>query len=294
MEDWINILGWLLSIITTIGNVLVVVLVTKKRRLHSSANWFVLSLAVADFCVGVVVFPSSYACNYTMCNSRVYMAFFWFFLHSSVANLCTLTWDRYIAIIYPLRYNTSMTVRRTRMVILGAWLIPFLISLSLLVGMYATESETGLKFLRIIGVSGFNILSCVLLFYAVARILVVARAQSHRASAVIKRQIQANPQTSTSSRRRSFKMQQNNKAAFIVALVVFFLGCYVVVNTLIFCNTFSRHLSETVFQVVSCLLVLNSAVNPLVYAVLKRDIKEEISLVICRGKANERDPQCGL
>ena len=110
MEDLLNILGQLLSVVTAIGNGFVVLLIAKNHRLYSSANQFVLSLAVADFGVGIAVFPLSYFCNYSMaCNLRVYVAFFWFFLHSSVTNLCSLTWDRYIAIVYPLKYNTSMT-----------------------------------------------------------------------------------------------------------------------------------------------------------------------------------------
>ena len=158
-------------------------LVAKNRRLHSApANKFVLSLAVADFGVGIAVFPSSYFCNkYSMaCNSGVYVAFFWFFLHSSVTNLCALTLDRYIAIVHPLKYNISMTERRPAMVIFIAWLIPFAVSLSLLVGVYATTSDTALNVLRLIGVSAFDIVCCALLFYAVVRILVVARAQSHK------------------------------------------------------------------------------------------------------------------
>ena len=151
MESLLNLFGWILSILTAAGNGFVIFLVAKSRRLHSSANWFVLSLAVADFIVGIAVFPSSYFYNkYSVaCNSRVYMAFFWFFLHSSVTNRCTLTLDRYIAIVHPLKYNISMTERRPAMVILLAWLIPFAISLSLLVGVYATTSDTGLNVIRL-------------------------------------------------------------------------------------------------------------------------------------------------
>ena len=183
MEDLLNSIGWLLSIATAVGNGFAIFLVAKNRRLHSSANWFVLSLAVADFGVGITVFPSNYFCIHSMaCNSRVYMAFFWFFLHSSVTNLCSLTWDRYIAIVHPLKYNTSITERRPGMIILAAWLVPFTISLSLFVGMHLTNSNTAWKVLRLTGVTGFEIVSCALLFYAVVRILVVARAQSHRVS----------------------------------------------------------------------------------------------------------------
>ena len=288
MESLLNSFGWILSIITAAGNGFVIFLVVRSRRLHSSANWFVLSLAVADFTVGIAIFPSSYFCNkYSMaCNTKVYMAFFWFFLHSSVANLCTLTLDRYIAIVHPFRYNISMTERRPAMVILMAWLIPFIISLSLLVGVYATTSDTALNILRLTGVSAFDIVCCALLFYAVVRILVVARAQSHKEAeeTAIQLQVQFTHSSTdnANSRRRRNKL---NTAPFIIAIVAFFLGCYVVVNYLLLCMTFSCHnFSEKAGQILILFLVLNSAVNLLVYAFLKKDIKMEINKLICRRR----------
>ena len=280
MENVLNSIGWVLSIATATGNGFVAFLVAKNRRLHSSANWFVLSLAVADFCVGMVVFPSSYFCSYSMaCNMRVYMAFFWFFLHSSVTNLCTLTWDRYIAIVRPLRYNTSMPERRPGLVIIIAWLIPFVISLSLFVGMYATNSITALKVLRLIGVSAFDITLCALLFYAVVRILVVARSQS-RQKEVIELQFQSN--NSSTEAANSRRHRKHNTARFIIALVVLFLGCYVVVSWLILCITFSCQVSDNAGQIVILLQILNSTMNPLVYAFLKKDINRQIKKLICR------------
>ena len=288
MESLLNSFGWTLSIIAAAGNGVVIFLVAKSRRLHSSANWFVLSLAVADFIVGIAIFPSSYFCNKysTACNTRVYMAFFWFFLHSSVTNLCTLTLDRYIAIVHPLKYNISMTERHPAMVILIAWLIPFAISLSLLVGVYATASHTALSVLRLTGVSAFDMVCCALLFYAVVRILVVARAQSHKEAeeTAIQLQVQFTHSSvdNTNWRRRRNK---HNTAPFIIAIVAFFLGCYVVVNYLVLCITFSCHnLSDKAGLTLVLFLVLNSAVNPLVYAFLKKDIKMEINKLICRRR----------
>ena len=283
MEDLFNSFGWLLSIVTAAGNGFVIFLVSKSRRLYScSANLFVLSLAVADFGVGIAVFPSSYFCSYsTACNLGVYTAFFWFFLHSSVTNLCFLTWDRYIAIVHPYKYNTSITKRRPGKVILIAWSIPSAIALSLLVGiMYAGTSFTTQSVLLLTGVSAFDIICCALLFYAVVRILVVARARSHEVSE-IERQVQTNHSIEFSNSHRRGK---NITARFIIALVVFFLGCYLAVSYLVLCFTFPCHiLPDQAPQVVTCLLVLNSAVNPFVYALLKKDIKEEILKLIPRG-----------
>ncbi|KAL9988597.1 hypothetical protein ACROYT_G003059 [Oculina patagonica] len=280
MENWFNIIGWLLSIVAAAGNGFVVFLVAKNRRLHYSANWFVLSLAVADFGVGMAVFPSSYFCiNSVACNLRVYSAFFWFLLHSSVTSLCVLTWDRYIAIVHPFKYNTSMTKRRPGMVILAAWLIAFSTLLLLFVETYAVESKTVQKIVRIASVSVFDIISCVLLFYAVVRILIVARAQSHQEAAI---ELEVQSSHSSTEAATSRRRKKHSSASFIIAIVFFFLGCYIVVNSLVLCFTFSCQVSDIAGQVVTCLLVLNSAVNPLVYAFLKRDIKKEIKRLICK------------
>ena len=291
MENLLNVIGWLLSIVTATGNCFVIFVVAKNRRLYSSANLFVLSLAVADFGVGIAVFPSSYFCNYsTACNSRVFMAFFWFFLHSSVTNLCSLTWDRYIAIVHPLIYNTSMTERRPGIVILTSWFISFAISLSLFVGMYATTSKTALKVLRLTGVSAFDMVFCALLFYAVVRILAVARAQSHQEAeeTAIELQLSSNVSSTPPESAENFRRhRKHNTSRFIIALVVFFLGCYVVVSCLVLCITFSCRVSDNASQMLVLLLVLNSAVNPIVYAFLKSDIKKEIKRLVGRG--NNRD-----
>ncbi|XP_078384498.1 octopamine receptor beta-2R-like [Oculina patagonica] len=284
MEGLFNAFGWLLSIVAVSGNGFVVFLVAKNRRLHSSANWFVLSLAVADFCVGIAVFPSSYFCiNSMACNLRVYIAFFWFFVHSSVTNLCTLTWDRYNAIIHPFKYNTSITKRRPGMVILAAWLIAFSTLLLLFVETYAVESKTFKKILRIASVSVFDIISCALLLYAVVRILMVARARSHQ-EPTTELQVQSYHLPIEAGNSRRHRIQSS--VPFIIAIVVFFLGCYMVVNSLVLCNTFSCQVSDIAGQVVTCLLVLNSAANPLVYALLKRDMKKEISKIIYKGNNN--------
>ena len=201
-------------------------------------------------------------------NLRVHMAFFWFFLHSSVTNLCTLTWDRYIAIVHPFKYNTTMTKRRPGMVILMAWLIPFAISLLLC---------TAMKVSRLAGVTAFDIVSCVLLFYAVVCILVVARAHSHQ-EATIELQVQSNQSIDL------HRCRQNNTARFIIAVVEFFLGCYVVVNYLVFCFRFSCHvMPDQASQVLTWFLESNSAVSPFVYALLKKVIKEQIGNLISSG-----------
>ena len=285
MAAWFILSGWFLSIITVVGNGFVVFIIAQNHRLHSSANWLVLFLAVADLGVGVVSFPIGYLCTMAACNLSVYMAFHWFFLHSSVANLCVLTWDRYTAIVHPLKYITCMTARRPGRVILLAWFIPLAISLYLIIGMYVTDSHTVWKVLRLTGVSAFDILACILLLYGVARILFVAWA---KAKDDLKNTVQSpEPQSSRESvisRRR----KKHNTVVFLIAIVTFFLGCHVVINYLLLCITFSCNVTDVAPRILTLFLVVNSAANPIVYAFLKPDIKTELKKLFCR-KHKRRD-----
>ena len=282
MNGWFNLLGWFLSIITATGNGFVVYLIAKNRRLHSPVNWLVVSLAVADFGVGAAVFPSGYLCSKITCNMRVFVAFYWFFLHSSVTNLCDLSWDRYTAITHPFRYITCMTARHPRLIISLAWLIPLVISLSLVLGMYATNSHTAWKILRLTGGSAFDILACLLLFYGFIRVLFVARGKA-KDDLSIHRSVRSIEQSSSQSKFAK-RRKRPNTALFLTAIVTFFLGCHTVINFLVLYITFCSDVPDIVPGILTLLLVLNSAVNPLVYAVLKQDIKRELNQLIFGGK----------
>ena len=262
-----------------------ILLISINRRLYCSANWFVLSLAVADFGVGAAVFPMGYICKYARnCNMRLFVAFYWFFLHSSTTNLCALILDRYTILVYPFKYPTSMVGRKPGTVIVFSWFIPLTISTSLVLGPYATKSPVFLKALHITGVSGLEIISCSLLFYAVVRILLV-KAKQNYAMKSIERQIRHNQALIRASIPR--RRKRANAVGFVIAIALFFVGCYVIVNYLILCLSFScSSLSdydhEELVSICTLLLIGNSAVNPLVYALLKRDIKRELRQIIQR------------
>ena len=60
-----------------------------------------------------------------------------------------------------------------------------------------------------------------------------------------------------------------------------------VMNYLVLCITFSCHnFSDKAGLILILFLALNSALNPLVYTFLKKDIKKEILKVICRRDDN--------
>ena len=64
METWFWVLGWFFSILTMVVNGFVIFLVCSKRHLHTKTNAFVVSLAVADFGVGMLAVPSRFFCGH--------------------------------------------------------------------------------------------------------------------------------------------------------------------------------------------------------------------------------------
>jgi len=86
METWFWILGWFLSILTMTWNGVIIFLVCSRRHLRTKINAFVVSLAVADFFVGVNVIPSMFLLERTGRNYSLYralMAIKWLFLDAS-------------------------------------------------------------------------------------------------------------------------------------------------------------------------------------------------------------------
>ena len=123
METWFWILGWFLSIVTMTGNGFVIFVVCRKRQLRTKTNAFVVSLAVADFCMGMSAVPSLFFCEMAGRCKGIHLIR-GLFAHASVVNLCSLVLDRYMAVAKPFKYLTFMKRRRVIQMVSLSWAIP--------------------------------------------------------------------------------------------------------------------------------------------------------------------------
>lgn len=125
---------FLLIVSTLLGNTLVCLAVIKFRHLRSKVtNFFVISLAVSDLFVAVLVMPwkaLSQVAGYWLFGSfcDTWIAFDIMCSTASILNLCIISLDRYWAIASPFRYERKMTQRVAFIMIGVAWTLSILIS----------------------------------------------------------------------------------------------------------------------------------------------------------------------
>ncbi|XP_028423704.1 D(5)-like dopamine receptor [Perca flavescens] len=123
-----------LIVSTLLGNTLVCAAVIKFRHLRSKVtNSFVISLAVSDLFVAVLVMPWRAVSEVAgvwlfgrFCDTWV--AFDIMCSTASILNLCIISMDRYWAISSPFKYERKMTRRFAFLMICVAWTLSILIS----------------------------------------------------------------------------------------------------------------------------------------------------------------------
>jgi len=136
----ISIALGILIIGTIIGNSLVCIAVAIVKRLQSPSNLLIVSLAVSDLLVAVLVMPfcavyellAYWPFNESLCDfftlSDVIMC------TASILNLCMISIDRYFVITRPFQYAIKRTPLRMGVMILAVWCLAILISIPPLFG----------------------------------------------------------------------------------------------------------------------------------------------------------------
>ncbi|TMW46421.1 hypothetical protein DOY81_008499 [Sarcophaga bullata] len=135
-----SIIVTILMIIIIVGNMLVIIAILTEKSLKNIQNWFIASLAVADFFLGLIIMPFSLAnelMGYWIFGS------WWCDIHSamdvllctaSIMNLCLISLDRYWSITKAVDYLKSRTPLRAILMIAAVWIMSALICIPPLLG----------------------------------------------------------------------------------------------------------------------------------------------------------------
>ncbi|XP_071944886.1 histamine H2 receptor-like [Antedon mediterranea] len=128
------VIRWLLSIVTVLGNGLVIFALTTEISLRSNpANLFILNLSVADFLVGAFSLPfNTFWLMFDYWPFGEGVCKMWLIIDYtactvSVCGIILISLDRYFMLNMKLKYRQFQTTKRVTVMILVSWavIIPF-------------------------------------------------------------------------------------------------------------------------------------------------------------------------
>ncbi|XP_076879558.1 dopamine receptor D4b isoform X2 [Brachyhypopomus gauderio] len=135
------IFGVLLIIVIICGNALVCLSVHKEKALKTTTNYFIVSLAVADLLLAVLVLPlfvyaefqgGVWALRMVVCDGL--MAMDVMLCTASIFNLCAISVDRFIAVSIPLNYNRKRFDHRQVVLLSATWLLALAVASPVIFG----------------------------------------------------------------------------------------------------------------------------------------------------------------
>ena len=121
-----------LAPLTVLGNGLLLLIFTKNTvsLLRTPSNFFIFSMAFANFLTGAVLQPLlAYRYYYLylskgpllMTLRKVMSAFSIVTMNVSIISVCAFSWDSFLALSQPIKHRHWMTVRRAKVLIFCTW-----------------------------------------------------------------------------------------------------------------------------------------------------------------------------
>uniref|UniRef100_A0A665V0E0 G-protein coupled receptors family 1 profile domain-containing protein n=1 Tax=Echeneis naucrates TaxID=173247 RepID=A0A665V0E0_ECHNA len=253
----------LLSVVTICGNLLVIISIIYFKQLHTPTNYLILSLAVADLLVGVLVFPFSMVFTVTLCwyyedlFCKVRGSFDVTLSTASILNLCCISIDRYYAVCQPLTYRNKINDGVILLMVLVSWGLAALIGICIvIVGFNHGKCEESCLLDALISTT----LACIFSFYIPViimpciylKIFLVAQKQA--------RSIQSTKSGATVS-----KMEKKATKTLATVLGVFLL-CWTPFFLCIVFQPLTYSVTPiVVLETLNWLALSNSMLNPFIY-----------------------------
>ncbi len=291
-----------------IGNTLVCIAVVRFPNLRTVGNFYILSLAISDLLVCIVVMPLSIYQEVThgVWELSAWLCDLWTSLDvllctASIWLLCAISLDRYFAITKPHAYATKRTWTSAGISVSCAWLISVTLSVPVLVFIGGSD-VANTKECHVITTPAFAIAGPLTSFFLPCLVVVVIYWRIFRAAQKLRRR-RVVPQNSPirtidsisqdinhvhqdpiNADNNNISVQRERKSALVLAVVVgVFISCWLPFFTVFLLFEFCKkcHVQGVVFKVLTWLGWCNSIMNPLIYTIFNGEFRKAFKKILC-------------
>ncbi|XP_047457680.1 trace amine-associated receptor 13c-like [Mugil cephalus] len=276
-----------ISLLTAALNLLVIISISHFKQLHTPTNLLLLSLAVSDFFVGLLVFFQIMlldGCWYfgdLMCV--IYSVLDFIIVSSSVGTMVLISVDRYAAICYPLHYPTKVTQRRVQICVSLCWICSLFYVLVLIkeslkqpdrfnscIGECVIDFDFTKRFVDLM-LTFFLPISVIIVLYLRVFVVAVSQARAMRSNIT--------SLTLQRSGKVTAKKSELKAARTLGVVVLVFLACFCPY----FCVSFTGQevlLNPSSFVFVGFLIYFNSCLNPIIYAFFYPWFRKSMKVIV--------------
>lgn len=266
-----------LGVLIALENAVVCSLVFRYKCLRSYTNGFIASLAAADFLYGCLIIPLHVFHPSSVVNSYILAIV----LLANITTLMGVTLDRYLVVLYPLKYQPFMDKHFYKLLI-ASWVLPIMISLIPL--LYSSDFKHGshevyIYCMVVLGV----VVPYMLILLAYFRIF-------QRVSQHVKNIARQNEENDTEAKREGRRITAEAYVAriFVIIAIIFLLSWMPIVYMTIASNIGRNDLIPYELMIVSWFtLSLGSLINAPIYAFAKKDFNTIIKNLICLKQRRE-------
>ncbi|XP_030284987.1 trace amine-associated receptor 13c-like [Sparus aurata] len=283
----IYILLSFIALLTAALNLLVIISISHFKQLHTPTNLLLLSLAVSDFFVGLIMFfqivliDGCWFLGDLMCTLYQYLAYV--ITSASIGTMVLISVDRYVAICHPLHFPTNVTQKRVQVCLCLCWMFSALFHSLLLKdilkqpGTYnSCIGECVIIIDHIAGlvdlfVSFIGPVTVIVVLYMRVFVVAVSQARairSHIAAVTLQR-----------SRKVAANKSELKAATTLGVVVLVFLICVCPYYCVALTGQ-DTMLNASFAYFVICLSYFNSCLNPLIYTFFYPWFRKSVRLIV--------------
>ncbi|XP_073673150.1 trace amine-associated receptor 13c [Garra rufa] len=280
--------------VTILGNSVVIISIAHFKQLQTPTNILVMSLALADLLLGLVVMPFNMIRSVEGCwyfgdaFCLLHSTFDLFLTSVSIFHLIFIAIDRHQAVCYPLQYPTRITIPIAWVMVMISWSMAALYSCGLV---YSKANVEGLdEYIESIYCMGsctlyfnalWSVLDTLLTFFLPCSVMIGLYA---RIFVIAKRHIRTIGEANHHEKENVFKTSRRSerKAAKTLGVVVgAFILCWLpfFINSLMdpYINFSTPYV---LFDAFGWLGYINSTINPIIYGLFYPWFRKTLSLII--------------